>query len=230
MAGVDAQLAEACPEGGSASRDDRNCHQGFEEQVPEHQLDRRTRNQQQRRARVYAAATELIVEQGFENCTMDDIAERAGVARATVFNLFQRKTAFLDEWGRLRRQSAFDAVRDYEEDVYSLHDGLGRYFIELARLSTNSRSETTAFMRATVDNSSLLRRPALAAQLETLLAEAQHKGVLRAGVDIELAALTLAAGYFAVLTAWIDELESFDLRERLITLQNMVLDGVLERR
>lgn len=161
---------------------------------------------------------------------MGEIAERADVARATVFNLFQRKTAFLDEWGRLRRQSAFDAVLEHQQDDRSLHEKLSRYFVELARLSAESRTETVAFMRATVDATNLLRRPALAEQLETLLAGAEREGVMAGGVDINLTALTLATGYFAVLTAWIDDGPSpFDLHQRLILLLDMILDGVLQR-
>lgn len=38
----------------------------------------------------------LFVEKGFDSTTMEDIAELADVARATVFNHFPRKSAFLD--------------------------------------------------------------------------------------------------------------------------------------
>jgi len=51
--------------------------------------DRRVRRRQEVRRRVYRAAVELFVERGFDATTMDDIAERADVARATVFNHFQ---------------------------------------------------------------------------------------------------------------------------------------------
>jgi AcrR family transcriptional regulator len=59
--------------------------------------DRRARRRAEGRPRVFQAAVELFVERGFDATTMDDIADRADVARATVFNYFQRKTAFLDE-------------------------------------------------------------------------------------------------------------------------------------
>jgi AcrR family transcriptional regulator len=41
---------------------------------------------------------------------MDDIAERADVARATVFNHFPRKAAFIDEWTARRQERAAVAL------------------------------------------------------------------------------------------------------------------------
>lgn len=73
--------------------------------------DRRTRQRHERRDRLFQAAVELFVERGYDNTTMEDIAERADTARATVFNHFQRKTAFLDEWSLRRRERAMTAVR-----------------------------------------------------------------------------------------------------------------------
>jgi AcrR family transcriptional regulator len=42
------------------------------------------------------AATELFAEHGFEDVTMAEIADRAGVSRATVFNYFRSKNALLE--------------------------------------------------------------------------------------------------------------------------------------
>jgi AcrR family transcriptional regulator len=53
------------------------------------------------RLRILAAAAELIGERGFEQVTIDDIAERAGVAKGTVFHRFGNRAglavALLDE-------------------------------------------------------------------------------------------------------------------------------------
>jgi AcrR family transcriptional regulator len=53
------------------------------------------------RLRILRAAGELIGEQGFEQVTIDDIAERAGVAKGTVFHRFGNRAglavALLDE-------------------------------------------------------------------------------------------------------------------------------------
>jgi AcrR family transcriptional regulator len=55
-----------------------------------------TRNRDDQRQRVLDAAAELFAEHGTEDVTMADIAERAGVARASVFNYFGSKHALIE--------------------------------------------------------------------------------------------------------------------------------------
>ena len=65
--------------------------------------DRRTRKRLATRQRISDAATRLFIERGFDEVTVDEIAEAADVARMTVFNHFSRKEDMffdLDEEGR----------------------------------------------------------------------------------------------------------------------------------
>jgi AcrR family transcriptional regulator len=65
--------------------------------------DRRTRKRLATRQRISNTATRLFVERGFDEVTVDEIAEAADVARMTVFNHFSRKEDMffdLDEEGR----------------------------------------------------------------------------------------------------------------------------------
>lgn len=48
------------------------------------------------RTRLFAAAAELIGERGFHGTTVDDIVERAGVAKGTVYYHFKSKEALFD--------------------------------------------------------------------------------------------------------------------------------------
>lgn len=62
------------------------------------------------RDRIYTAAIELIRARGYDAVTMTDIATAAGVARASVFNHFPAKLAFLGEWfERFTRQVLHEA-------------------------------------------------------------------------------------------------------------------------
>lgn len=190
--------------------------------------DRRTRGRVRRRDAVYAAAVELFIERGYDNTTMEDIADRADVARATVFNHFQRKAAFLDEWSSRRRDRALAAVRAENLEDHSLREVLHRYMVELGRLSSETRTETVALMGAAVHNTNVLGDPPLAHSLAKFLTHSQALGELADSVDPQLAGLLLATGYFATLTQWIDsEPPPYDLTEQLLRMVDLILSGVL---
>jgi AcrR family transcriptional regulator len=189
--------------------------------------DRRSRRRAEGRQRVFRAAVELFVERGFDATTMDDIADRADVARATVFNYFQRKTAFLDEWSAGRRQLALAAVRSERLDGHPLPEILNRYMVELARLSTRTRPETVALMGAAVHSTNVIGNPPLAAELATFITRARESGQVRADVDPDLAGLLVATGYFAILTEWISaDPAPFDLESRLRQMVSILGQGL----
>lgn len=192
--------------------------------------DRRTRGRARRRDQVYEAAVALFMAKGFDSTTMEDIAERADVARATVFNHFPRKSAFLDEWSARRRHRALQAVYNEHLEEHSVREILERYMVELARVNTQTRSETIALMGAAMHSTNVLGSPALAHELAGLLRRRQQAGELTDATDPDVAGLMLAAGYFATLTAWIDTRTTpFDLLERLLMTVEIVLDGISPR-
>src|SRR5690606_31984937 len=98
-------------------------------------LGRRERKRQQVRHQLYTAAVELFVAQGYEATTMEQIAESADVARATVFNHFSQKVGFLEEWGA-RRRACVAAIlgQEHAEDLPVGHR-LRRYLREMADLN-----------------------------------------------------------------------------------------------
>ncbi|NUT38242.1 MAG: TetR/AcrR family transcriptional regulator [Hamadaea sp.] len=59
--------------------------------------DGRTRRRDATRLKIFEAAVGLIAEQGFSATTVDEIADRAGVAKGTVFYNFASKTALYEE-------------------------------------------------------------------------------------------------------------------------------------
>lgn len=190
--------------------------------------DRRARHRERRHTQVYSAAVELFIEQGFDNTTMEQIAERADVARATVFNHFPRKTAFLDEWTARRRKHAAAAVRKADIAAWSLSRILGQYMTEMARLSQKTRRETVELMTAAVHGIDLFSHPALADELVTFIIGAQRSGEASADLNVQQAAVLTAVSYFAVLTQWISEEPApFDLRTELLAMINIVLHGIM---
>lgn len=75
--------------------------------------------------RVLAAAARLIREEEFHSATMDELAEAAGVSRATVFNRFGSKLGVLQAlFTRALEGTEMDAIREaleIEDPVAALH-------------------------------------------------------------------------------------------------------------
>ena len=66
-------------------------------------MGRRERQRLLMRERLLSAALDLFAANGFAETTIDQIAERADVARQTVLNHFPHKTDFARAWGQGRR-------------------------------------------------------------------------------------------------------------------------------
>lgn len=201
---------------------------GSPQAAPEATLDRHARGRRRRRSRVYDAALELFLEKGYEETTMDDIAERADVARTSVFNYFSPKTAFLDEWGARRRQPAFDAVQSEHLEDKSAAEILQRYMAVLGELNASARTECVVMMGASLKWNNVMMDPPLARELSEVVEQARRKGQIRDEIDAQQAGLLLAVGYFAALASWIAvEPEPFDIRDYLARLVDLILNGLL---
>lgn len=98
--------------------------------------DRRTRKRLATRQAISDAATRLFIERGFDNVTIDEIAEAADVGRKTVFNHFPRK----------------------EDMFFDLNDR-GREDLEQAILSRKAGTSLIETLRSFAHQSVLERRP-----------------------------------------------------------------------
>jgi len=188
---------------------------------------RRERKRQDVSDRLYEAALALFVDQGYDATTVDEIAERADVARATVFNHYPQKAAFLEEWGNRRRTQVAETLGAEQAADRPAVEQLRRYLREMARLNVTARRETVALMDAAMRFGTPLRGPALEIELTDVVRRGQERGEFRDDVDPALAGQLLAAGYFAAVLRWTGEDPiPFDLTTRLDDLTELVLTGL----
>lgn len=186
----------------------------------------RRRKRDERRDRVYVAAVTLFVEQGFDDTSMDDIAERSGLSRTTVFNHFPRKAAFLEEWSRRRRQRAARSFDMPDASQRPLHELLGGYFATLAVLNVETRVETSALMSISLQQSDALLGHTLGDDLADLVTASGTR--LRRSADPRQIGRLLALGYYSAVVRWIHvEPAPFDLGDELSNLVETVLSGAL---
>lgn len=190
-------------------------------------LGRRARKLQLSRDRLYESALSLFLESGFDATTVDQIAERADVARATVFNHFPQKMAFLEEWGARRRALVRELLQAHSQDLGTAAEELAAYLTEFALLNERTRDQTRALMEPALRLGDALRSPTLDVDLALAVKRGQSSGEFRADVDADHVGQLLTAGYFTTVLRWASQdPEPFPLKERLLESLDLILRGL----
>ena len=199
------------------------------------QAGRRDQNRRAQVERILDAARELFSSRGFETVTMAEVADRAGVARATVFNHFGSKSALvegitegvvsvyiamLDRALTLETTATATLVRALFEQMgagievsYGFYRGV---FREILRMQTGL-DEGGAAARAGMEASQ---------RLERLLARGQTRGDITSrftAAELTRAFESLSNG---TITRWLYDDASGSLRERMVVAAEIFLGPV----
>jgi AcrR family transcriptional regulator len=191
----------------------------------------RERKKAATRAQILEAAQELFVERGYESTTMDEVAVRADVSRATVFNYFPRKEAFLLAWIEQRRAVIAELLdREQEQAVDTAHR-LEHALLALADLLESDVETHRAVTRAWVLSGGQLR-PGASATAD-LFAETirygQAQGDVREDIDAARAGRVLLDAYSGALIRWAGAEDDVPLRDAVVTVLGVILDGLRAR-
>ena len=185
---------------------------------------RRTLRRAERHDRVYEAAIALFVERGFDASSMDEIAERSGLSRSTVFTHFPRKTLFLEEWMWRRRDEARRSARIDGVAGRPLREVLGAYLDALAASNSAARVEMCALVPPALLHTTMLVDHPVGVDAAALILESE--AVLRPSVRPERVGRLLASGYVSAMSQWIQEEPPVsDLGAELRALLDLVLSG-----
>ena len=80
--------------------------------------------------KILNSAVELIIEKGFENASMREMAKNAGVSNPTIYNYFPSKEKLLYAYVEQKHKEAVDIVQNIEDfHTYTLREQL-QSFIE----------------------------------------------------------------------------------------------------
>ncbi|MFD9485453.1 TetR/AcrR family transcriptional regulator [Streptomyces sp. NPDC059991] len=174
-------------------------------------MDSSTRRQATRQ-KLYEAAVTLIAEQGFSATTVDEIAERAGVAKGTVYYNFKSKTELFEELLRhgvglltASLQEAADATHARGGSRVEALDAMIRAGLEfIHRYPAFTQlyvAELWRTNRAWQSTLMVVRREAVAV-VETVLREAVAEGELSEEIDIPLTAAALVGMVLVAALDW----------------------------
>lgn len=168
-------------------------------------LSLRERKKRENRARILGAAGDLFQAQGYEHTSIDQVAERANVSRATLFNYFATKQRLLsaladEEMRRLEQYVVTDlaacdsAVTKIRQTMRTfVHDTLSFYQVTRYVL-LEALQHPAGEAASTIRLSDILGR---------LVREAQAQGKIRADLDPSEIAHAIVGAYLAALFDWV---------------------------
>jgi AcrR family transcriptional regulator len=187
-------------------------------------LSRRERAQQAKRRQIARAAAELFHERGFDSTTTEQIAERANVAKGTLFLYAKTKARLLLlVYEAEIEDAAVAALRDIQPDdpiVDTLVALFGRFFVLYERDADLARRfvQELIFTPPDEDGQVISTTAAFLGRLAGLIRGWQSAGRVAADVDAFLAAQTTFALYYAALLGWLSgQIPSAAARDDLLS-------------
>lgn len=181
------------------------------------------------RGRILDAAIACFLERGFDATTIDEIAARADVARATVFNHFAEKRDLLSAYLTRRREELVDLLRsEARADVgarQQLYDALDLIATFNERDEAEARELINAWWRT---GGTTAREPYTAFVLADVIAAGQRSGEFRAEIDPALVGGLILDAYAGLLLRWVAAPQDrpFSLRDTLRQICGVVLIGI----
>lgn len=197
------------------------------------ELTRRERKKEETKERIFNAALKLFKTKGFEVTTIDDITEKADVAKGTFFNYFPKKEAVLSYLSEQWLEEAEDNVTAVLATGVPDHERMIGAFVNVARFYEEdrafSRHVLQSWMERAYDESDPVcqRWHALGV---TVVRELQSRGLLRGDVDPERVEYILQSVYAGAIAMWLQtEPAPYSLRTELRDRLLLVIDGLKGR-
>jgi len=166
-------------------------------------LGRRERKKEETKRRIFVAAVELFHDKGFDHTTVDEITERADVAKGTFFNYFPRKESVLayvrEEWLEQVEEQAAQKNRPAAERLRAFLQTIAAAFGE-DRVLAHAVIHTG--MQQMVCPEEAQSHGRLATLVKEAIRDGQASGEFRADVDPAMVFLVLAATFMGTMFWW----------------------------
>jgi TetR/AcrR family transcriptional regulator, cholesterol catabolism regulator len=192
-------------------------------------LGRRERKKLATRDRIVESAVALFASRSYEATTMDDIGERADVARATVFNYFPRKEDIVFDWIARRRAEVATILAGDDHETADTATRLRRAFRALAHAyeddPVTGRAMVRAFLR--VGGPLVAQASESPALFADTIRTGQQQGDVPPDLDPTRAGLVLFDAYLGALYRWVNEDEEpAALEQSLTAALELILTGI----
>lgn len=187
-------------------------------------LGRRERKKEETRRRITLAALELFHEKGFDATTVDEITERADVAKGTFFNYFPKKEAVLealsDEWIERAEEHAVHHGHTASERILAVFGGVAETYggdRALARMLVRVSMERLCCPEPDAS------RVGLYQMVVSAIRDGQSRGEFRPDLDPDAAFGVVASVFMGTLIWWVGGGPHHDqVQQTTLTLHDVV--------
>lgn len=200
--------------------------------MTEIEISRRERKKDETRERIFREAVKLFRQKGFESTTVDDITERADVAKGTFFNYFPKKDsvlAYLSEKRLVETEANAEAIlagrKSARQKLIEIYSQAATAYEEDRDLSRYVLNELMARAFApSKEDGHAQRWHALIGQV---IENGKKSGEFRKNLDVARAESVLTGVYYSLVYTWLNcPEEVVELQPELKAQMAMVFDGL----
>jgi AcrR family transcriptional regulator len=190
------------------------------------------RKKKETRQRIVKVAMDLFQSQGFNNTTMEQIAEEADIARKTLYNHFPVKEAIVDDYvkgiAKEGNQEAFEALQNLPDTRSRLQNTLEKVYMwveinpEIIGICLGYRLRNMYQGAGYSGGGS-----------QNIIAEiirlGQQAGEIREDVPAKLLVKQFDTLRMTVVLDWLNDTSRLELRKEMAKLVDLFLDGAMVR-
>ncbi|MFX4262000.1 TetR/AcrR family transcriptional regulator [Pelotomaculum propionicicum] len=193
------------------------------------------RKKEETRKKIISTAVDLFNKQGFEETTVEQIAEAADVAKGTIFNHFPVKEAIVLAHVQTKLREAGPEIVRKVEALPDTRDRLAALFSLTNEWFQNSLNEDVIKRYMTYMIQTLLdtarnqeARSGYGNILQSIISMGQEKGEIRRDIPAETLAIYLDWQNALVMTAWLSYPE-MSLTDMINRMTDLFLNGAIDR-
>ncbi|MBI2072279.1 MAG: TetR/AcrR family transcriptional regulator [Gemmatimonadetes bacterium] len=199
--------------------------------MTELELSRRERKKEETKERIFQTAVKLFRDKGFEATTIDDITERADVAKGTFFNYFPRKEAVLGYLLEVRMTEAVENAEATLAERRPARDKLMALYADVCAGYEEDRELSWFILMESMKRAFAFSEDVFSRWYNLtvgVIQQGQASGELRANVDPTRAERVLHSTFLGTLFMWLKcpEAGDLNLQAELEERMTLVLDGL----
>lgn len=191
---------------------------------------RTERKKKETRQKIVNVAMDLFQRQGFNNTTMEQIAEEADVARKTLYNHFPVKDAIVDEYvigiSKESNQQILETLPNFPDTRSRLLNTFDKVY-EQVETNPEIVGIVMVYRLRNMNQGAGCRGGGSQSLISEIIRLGQEAGEIRQDISAKLLVKQIDILRSVVVMDWLNDSSSLELRKEMAKLVDLFLDGAL---